>query len=180
MPDSVQPPENLPPAGWHPDPQDPMSQRYWDGHQWTDHRAPISSAPRTSAVSTGAMVIGAGVVAALIGAFGPWATAGVFSRSGVDGDGVITAVVAGVLAIALVLSLRQPTRGLSTGAILAGLVIGIVGVVDIIDVNNKISDAGAFAQAVVHIGWGLYLTAGAGLVILIGGVALRNELNSSA
>lgn len=31
---------NLPPAGWHPDPQDPAQLRYWDGNQWTEHRAP--------------------------------------------------------------------------------------------------------------------------------------------
>jgi hypothetical protein len=30
----------LPPAGWHPDPEDETSLRYWDGTQWTDSRAP--------------------------------------------------------------------------------------------------------------------------------------------
>ena len=30
----------LPPAGWHNDPNDPTSIRYWDGFRWTDHRAP--------------------------------------------------------------------------------------------------------------------------------------------
>lgn len=28
------------PAGWHPDPQDPTQQRYWDGAAWTSHTAP--------------------------------------------------------------------------------------------------------------------------------------------
>jgi len=28
------------PAGWYPDPDDPSSQRYWDGSAWTDHRHP--------------------------------------------------------------------------------------------------------------------------------------------
>lgn len=27
-------------AGWHPDPNDPNSLRYWDGTAWTDHRSP--------------------------------------------------------------------------------------------------------------------------------------------
>lgn len=30
----------LPPAGWHPDPEDKNQWRYWDGSQWTEHRAP--------------------------------------------------------------------------------------------------------------------------------------------
>lgn len=27
------------PAGWYDDPEDPNSQRYWDGQSWTPHRA---------------------------------------------------------------------------------------------------------------------------------------------
>jgi hypothetical protein len=34
----------LPPAGWHPDPEDPTQQRYWDGSAWTEHRAPAPAA----------------------------------------------------------------------------------------------------------------------------------------
>lgn len=46
----------LPPAGWHPDPEDPAQLRYWDGSAWTDHRAPaVAAAPTdysTSAAPT--------------------------------------------------------------------------------------------------------------------------------
>jgi hypothetical protein len=35
------PPQRVPPAGWHPDPQYRGQQRYWDGQRWTDDRAPI-------------------------------------------------------------------------------------------------------------------------------------------
>jgi hypothetical protein len=35
----------LPPPGWHDDPNDPSSLRYWDGTAWTDHRAPKPAAP---------------------------------------------------------------------------------------------------------------------------------------
>jgi Protein of unknown function (DUF2510) len=31
--------------GWYPDPQQPGSQRYWDGSAWTDQRAPLAAAP---------------------------------------------------------------------------------------------------------------------------------------
>jgi len=37
---------NNPPAGWYPDPQNPMQQRYWDGVVWADHTRPaIPSSP---------------------------------------------------------------------------------------------------------------------------------------
>ena len=32
------------PAGWYPDPQNPASQRYWDGARWTEHTARGSAA----------------------------------------------------------------------------------------------------------------------------------------
>ena len=34
-----------PPAGWHPDPDDPNQWRYWDGERWTDQRAPRFQQP---------------------------------------------------------------------------------------------------------------------------------------
>lgn len=33
-------PPQTPPAGWFPDPEQPGTQRYWDGSQWTEQRAP--------------------------------------------------------------------------------------------------------------------------------------------
>jgi hypothetical protein len=35
----------LPPAGWHDDPDDPASVRYWDGARWTNHREPKQPPP---------------------------------------------------------------------------------------------------------------------------------------
>lgn len=31
-------------AGWHPDPERPGFERFWDGHRWTDDRRRASSA----------------------------------------------------------------------------------------------------------------------------------------
>jgi hypothetical protein len=36
------------PAGWYPDPNDPSTQRYWDGSQWTENRAPARAAAPAS------------------------------------------------------------------------------------------------------------------------------------
>lgn len=33
-------PDDLPEAGWYPDPYEPSRVRYWDGEEWTDHYAP--------------------------------------------------------------------------------------------------------------------------------------------
>ena len=54
------------PAGWHPDPEDPSQQRYWDGTAWTEHRMPAvqsggyGSAPaaENSSKATIALVLG--------------------------------------------------------------------------------------------------------------------------
>lgn len=50
------------PAGWHPDPQVPGQQRYWDGMQWTDHVAPLAASqaftPPTWLTSWPAIIVG--------------------------------------------------------------------------------------------------------------------------
>lgn len=40
--------DQLPPAGWHPDPHGSPRYRYWDGRSWTDHYAPMQSAARAA------------------------------------------------------------------------------------------------------------------------------------
>lgn len=44
----------LPPAGWHTDPDDPAQYRYWDGQTWTDDRSPRTPAvPNRATPATG-------------------------------------------------------------------------------------------------------------------------------
>jgi hypothetical protein len=43
------------PAGWYPDPNDPSSQRYWDGSQWTENRTPAGA--RAGEVATNGKAI---------------------------------------------------------------------------------------------------------------------------
>lgn len=46
--------EQLPPAGWYPDPASPDAQRYWDGQAWTSHThsatASKGNVPREKAI----------------------------------------------------------------------------------------------------------------------------------
>jgi hypothetical protein len=47
--------DQLPPAGWNPDPDDATKLRYWDGQQWTDHYAPAAAPnPVTAPPAAGA------------------------------------------------------------------------------------------------------------------------------
>jgi predicted lipid-binding transport protein (Tim44 family) len=60
--------QELPPADWYPDPEQPGMQRYWDGRDWTEHRAPIAppapqpweyaAAPQAERKSTGLIIGG--------------------------------------------------------------------------------------------------------------------------
>lgn len=39
---------SLPPASWHPDPENPHQLRWWDGHRWTDATSPSPAAAVTT------------------------------------------------------------------------------------------------------------------------------------
>lgn len=39
---------SLPPASWHPDPENPNQLRWWDGHRWTDATSPSPAAAVTT------------------------------------------------------------------------------------------------------------------------------------
>lgn len=39
---------SLPPASWHPDPENPHQLRWWDGHRWTDATSPSPAAAATT------------------------------------------------------------------------------------------------------------------------------------
>jgi hypothetical protein len=41
---------NNPAAGWYPDPQTPLQQRYWDGALWTEQTRPVTPVTASSPV----------------------------------------------------------------------------------------------------------------------------------
>ena len=49
-------------AGWYPDPENPVQDRYWDGDAWTAHRSPRAWQPLTATAdhrsATTALVLG--------------------------------------------------------------------------------------------------------------------------
>lgn len=64
--------EAKPPAGWYPDPSQPMTMRYWSGSEWTTQRSPMQQPqpqPQQERVADGVMALGVltGIFIPLIG-----------------------------------------------------------------------------------------------------------------
>lgn len=116
------------------------------------------------------------LIAAAVGAvanFLPWVSTPFRSFSGADiagSDGWITMALC-LLALAPSLSgdRRVATSGgARTGLFLIGALVALIAIHDIVSMNDKIGD-----NQYVSVGIGLYLTAGAGIVLAIGGVSFR-------
>lgn len=96
---------------------------------------------------------GAAFAGVVVGSIGPWATLGVFSKAGTDGDGILTIIAALVGAI-LVLSNRGK-RTARIGVGLLGLVIVAVGIYDIADISSLGIELFG-EQLSPSVGWGLW------------------------
>ena len=128
---------------------------------------PENDAPPTAKVRQ-LLLVAFGSV--LLGSFLPWVTVtapfiGRISKNGIEGDGVITAVIAGLCLLQLILgSARGPKIPGATrwfGIALTGLCI-----YEIVDVYQRGSE---LEIGVVQVGVGLWLTAaGAALVLYLG------------
>lgn len=106
-----------------------------------------------------------------VGALLPWVEArsgftGVV-RSGLDGDGVITLVVAILAAGAAIVGW---SRWIVVGA---GLVVGAVAIIDIVDVMD-VADSPVGQMAGVSVGIGLWLTL-LGSALLVGAGLVRRD-----
>ena len=170
----------LPPPGWHNDPHDTTSLRYWDGAQWTEHRAqatpppPVQSAGVTSANWPAARLAALGGAAAIIvGSFSPWVTVatafGSISVSGTTdgGDGLVS--LAGGAIIALLIATSK-----YLAAIIVSVLTGALLLYDLINVNRVIGD-GSNEFATASVGWGLWL-ATVGVVLAFGTSLQLNRL----
>jgi hypothetical protein len=180
----MQPPRQLPPPGWHDDPNDPTSLRYWDGTQWTENRAPrvaaVSVSPGSAAATSWPplrLAALGGAAAIIIGSFSPWATVstvfGSISVSGTDdgGDGLFS-LVGGVVVVLLVLLSKY------LGSLIVSALTGALLLYDLINVNRNISDVDTeFARA--SVGWGLWL-ATAGAIVAFGTSWVLRQTESSA
>lgn len=170
-----------PPAGWYQDPQG-AGHRYWDGTQWTEHRAPgfpqqpaVPPQTKEDSLTKVERIWACGAFGAtLIGSLGPWATLGVFSKAGTDGDGVIT-LIAGIIGIILALVL---TRGARVAVGVLGLIILAIGIIDIADVSS--SGEELFGEEISpSVGWGLWVVTPGGAAATLCSVARRLGIGAS-
>lgn len=162
------PPMQTATPGWYPDQAMPGTQRYWDGWKWSENVAPL---PRSRTVDPAVIASGAGVIGIVVGAIGPWATAVFASRSGLEGDGVITLIVALCAGVA-VFGVYQGARASSIGIAIAGLIVAAIGIYDLVEIQDKANDTTLLGEQVdlVKVGWGLYLTIIAGVGTMIAGI----------
>lgn len=180
----MEPPRQLPPPGWHDDPNDPTSLRYWDGAQWTDNRAPKSAAAAAPSGVSGTswpplrLAALGGAAAVIVGSFAPWATVstvfGSISVNGTDGsgDGLIS-LVGGAVVVLLVLLSKY------VGSIIVSALTSALLLYDLIDVNRNISDVdNEFARA--SVGWGLWLATAGAIVAFGTSIALRRAASSAS
>ncbi len=142
--------------------------------------APVAvSAPRPKVVwptRTKVVVLG-GSVLMLLGSVLPWAKAEATvlgqtlseTTNGLEGDGKITLVLALVAGLVFLFVPRGKVVG---GLVLAaGVLAGLVAIIDIADVSNKADDLKQItAQSSASVGVGLWIAAVAAVVLFVGGL----------
>jgi len=105
---------------------------------------------------------GAGALA--LGSFLPWAEVGPFSKNGIDGDGVLTLMLAVVVGIAAWPSIRTSIgRARSITTTIATALALIICLYDIADVSSTGNDV---VQA--QVGIGLWMAAAGALAVIVG------------
>jgi hypothetical protein len=116
-------------------------------------------------------VIGSAVLM-IVGAFGPWVHALGISVAGTDGsnDGWIVIVAAAVGGLCFY-KIRSERTG-AVWAIIAGIVGIAVTLYDRTNMQHAIKKGGAFAQALVQVGWGLNLALVASVSLAVAGVVV--------
>jgi len=143
---------------------------------WPAFPPPVIPTPQPPAtpwtIHVQLLVLG-GVVALAVGSFLPWvkASVGVFSATtnGTDGDGVLTLILAGL--IALLFLLVKPRRVAAIVTTVLAVVAAAIALYDTVNVSNKAHDLATSSSGVTaSIGIGLILAAAASVVVLVGGI----------
>jgi len=115
----------------------------------------------------------------VIGAFLPWATFGIFSVAGTDGDGVITLILFIIFGLIGLWLSRQGEPTVATGVkVLLIILMAVVVVIAVYDIANISSEGDSFIK--VSPGGGLYLTLISGIAGLVIAARLTRKAPSSA
>lgn len=127
-----------------------------------------SASPRNVLVGALAVV--------LIGSFLPWATVtapfiGTINKNGVEGDGLIVAVISGLGLFQLLFGSKKKGQVPST-SIWVGLVVAAVCIYDIVDVQSANED---LEIGVIQVGVGLWMSTAGALVVFALGLKYREK-----
>ena len=122
----------------------------------------------------------------IVGSLLPWvkAEAGFLTvtKNGIDGDGVLTLLLAGTLALLFAL-VRQATTAGWLVVVLGGLA-GAIALYDTIDVSQQADELTTSSSTTFHVsasvGVGLWVTLAAAIVILVGGIMALVQSPSTA
>lgn len=173
-PPAAAPGYQSPPAGSAPGPA-PGYAGAPGGYQPAPGYGPPPAAPRSRPVIGFVLTI-VGVLLAIVGAFLPWVTTSgfvSFSKAGTEGDGVITLVLAVLTGLLAVLMVLLKSRALAIGVLIGALLIGAVAVLDLTDISSKAGDLtrlGGDFTVKAEVGSGLWMTAAAAVLLLLGGI----------
>jgi hypothetical protein len=106
---------------------------------------------------------GAAALGLILGAIGPWAKVLVVSKAGIEGDGILTIILGGILG-AVLIAARYDGQTPSFLALLGtGLLVLAVAGYDIVSLLSTGDDT----MFTVQVGWGLWLTALAGVALVL-------------
>lgn len=174
------------PYGQQPYGQQPYGQPAYGGSPYT------GIPPRTRLSGPGRLIGWAGVglaVLAIIGCFGAWVSvdAGMFGSISMNGfgqvsgavdsspdevkDGVLVTVLAvGVIVFGILRGAGKIPKAAAIVTVVLGALSTIVCIVDVADVNDKISDTGGNSVSAA-VGWGLWVCLIASIAIVVAGVA---------
>ena len=118
------------------------------------------------------LMVGGGLLA-VIGSFMDWATAfdGIVTKSGLDGDGVITLITGLAMAVLAYLLTRKPSRRLGIAFGLVASVTVVIAIIDLFDIGGT---EGA------SIGVGLWIVLVGGLAGIAGFILQAREGDATA
>jgi hypothetical protein len=192
-------------AGWYRDPSGRYHERWWDGTSWTGHvrgrradpeadtieiatvpptPAPVAAAGRAPAFwsrwsAPVLLCVYGGAIGIAVGAVLPWVEVSGdvvdSTKTGIDGDGVITLALA--VLVALVFTVVRNRRVAIMVVLGIGAAAALVAAYDLFDVTHATGDLPPGLDASASPGLGLLLTGIAAVAITVGAALGLGELD---
>jgi hypothetical protein len=109
----------------------------------------------------------------VVGSIAPWATTVLVSKDGLEGDGVITLILAVIIGVALWSYYSRPNSGAAITGVVCSLIAVAVAIYDVADISSRHTRIFGQDVHVVSVGWGLWLALGSAAVLVVTCFVLR-------